>query len=79
MNDKPRLVLGNIEGPEGNAFVILGRAQAVAKAINELRPGFLDWPAIDAEAKSGDYDHLLDTMEKYFTVEASGGRYEYSD
>lgn len=59
---KPTLYIGNIGGPEGNAFVILGRAQAVAK------DHAMDWPMIEAEAKSKDYGHLLRTMDKYFKV-----------
>ena len=56
---KPILkILGN----DGNAFAILGAAQRVAKQNG------LDWKAISAEATSGDYDHLLQTMVKYFEV-----------
>ena len=49
-------------GEDGNAFAILGRARQVA-----LKNG-LDWKTIQAEAMSGDYDHLLQTMMKYFKV-----------
>jgi hypothetical protein len=91
---KPKLKLGNIDGEEGNAFVILGRAQKIAQMYNdfaaqvekeraEALPGQkplakrhpMDWEAIMAEAKSGDYDHLLDTLEQYFDIVATGGRY----
>jgi len=60
MNDKPTL---NIIGKEGNAFLILGSAMRVA------RQNDMDWESIKAEATSGDYDHLLQTMMKYFEVE----------
>ncbi len=56
--DKPRLDLGNLSGPEGNAFVILGRAIKTARAFK------LDWEAIQKEATSGDYEHLLFTLKK---------------
>lgn len=56
---KPRL---EIIGHDGNAFVILGRAQRVA------RNNRMDWEKIEKEATSGDYDHLLVTMNKYFEV-----------
>jgi hypothetical protein len=46
----------------GNAFAILGAARKVAIANK------LDWEAIKAEATDGDYDHLLQTMMKYFEV-----------
>ena len=57
---KPRLQLS---GEDGNAFFILGKARRVAKENN------LDWDTIYAEATQGDYDHLLQTMAKYFEVE----------
>lgn len=59
---KPFLYLGDLDGPEGNAFAVLGAAQRVAKENG------LDWDMIQAEAKSSDYEHLLNTMKKYFTV-----------
>jgi hypothetical protein len=59
---KPVLQLGNLKGPDGNAFVILGRAQACAKQNK------MDWPKINAEATFGDYENLLKVMDKYFTV-----------
>jgi hypothetical protein len=54
---KPKLKL------VGNAYSILGCVQRVAKSHG------LDWDAIRKEAMSGDYDHLLQTMCKYFDVE----------
>ena len=50
-------------GEDGNAFAILGRAARVARKHN------LDWATIQKEATSGDYDHLLQTMMKYFDCE----------
>ena len=58
--NKPKLEL---MGQDGNAFFILGRAQRVARQNN------MDWDKIRNEATSGDYDHLLQTMMKYFEVE----------
>jgi len=54
-----------IIGEDGNAFAILGKAQRVARQAG--------WPQekIDQmmnKAKSGDYDHLLQTMMEYFDV-----------
>ena len=59
---KPELVL---VGEDGNAFSILGRAQRVARKAG--------WPEEQikefiTEATSGDYDHLLQTCNKYFDV-----------
>lgn len=59
MNEKPTL---QILGENGNAFAILGAARRVASRNN------MDWNTIQAEATSGDYDHLLQTMMKHFEV-----------
>lgn len=58
--EKPVL---KIIGTDGNAFAILGKARRVAIKHK------LDWNAIQSEATSGDYNHLLATMMKYFDVE----------
>lgn len=50
----------DIEGPDGNAFALLGYAKSFAKQLN------WDAKAITDEMKAGDYDHLLDTFEKHF-------------
>lgn len=57
--EKPVLVL---TGVDGNAFSILGQARKVARANN------MDWKPIMDEVLSGDYDHLLQTMMKWFDV-----------
>lgn len=57
--DKPIL---KILGENGNSFVILGLARRVALKTK------MDWEKIKTEAMDGDYDHLLRTMRKYFTV-----------
>jgi hypothetical protein len=59
---KPQL---NLVGEDGNAFAILGRAARVA------RQNGMDWETIQKEATSGDYDHLLQTMMKYFACDES--------
>lgn len=60
---KPILYLGDLDGPEGNAFAILGKAARVAKDND------MDFDTIRKEATSGDYEHLLDTMRKYFDAQ----------
>lgn len=64
---KPQLYLGNLNGEEGNAFVILGRARKLTLELGSKVAG-ADWETINAEATSGDYDHLLKTIKKYFEV-----------
>lgn len=56
---KPKL---KIIGTDGNAFALLGRAQRVARDNN------IDFEPILKEATSGDYNHLLATLSKYFEV-----------
>lgn len=66
---RPPVYLGDLRGPEGNAFVILGHcsdAWKKAQRANEVRPD-LSFDEIAKEMKSGDYDNLLRTVEKYFT------------
>lgn len=60
---KPTLVLC---GEDGNAFMILGKAQRVAR-----KAGWAEGKVklMMKEATSGDYDHVLQTMMKYFEVE----------
>jgi len=50
----------DLTGPEGNAFVLIGYASKWAKQLG------LDEDEIQAEMMSGDYDHLLSVLEKYF-------------
>lgn len=60
-DNKPVLDLSNVSG---NAFAIISTAKKVAKNND------MDWTTISQEATSGDYDHLVQTMMKYFEVEA---------
>ena len=54
-----------LTGEDGNAFAILGRAR---KAWFDHNFGREEWEEIKKEAISGNYDHLLQTMMKYFDV-----------
>lgn len=54
-------VVVKLVGEDGNAFSILGR---VSKALK--RAGYADGAKeFMAEATSGDYDHLLATVQRY--------------
>lgn len=57
--NKPEL---RLLGKDGNAFLILAAARRVALAND------MDWYKIQQEAQSGDYNHLLQVMMKYFEV-----------
>ena len=51
-----------LSGTDGNAFAILGKVSKAIKSAGHSPDEFL------AEAKSGDYDHLLQTCFKYVEV-----------
>ena len=50
----------DLTGPEGNAFVLLGYAKKYARQLE------LDEDQILGEMKIGDYEHLVETFDKYF-------------
>ena len=50
----------DLNGPQGNAFYLLGTAQQLAKQCG------LDDVAITNEMQSGDYENLLSVFENYF-------------
>jgi len=60
--DKPELEL---LGTNGNAFAILGNAQRTARRAGWSKERI---QKVMAEARSGDYDHLLRTMMDHFEV-----------
>ena len=60
--EKPMLQLA---GEDGNAFAILGKARRVARESGWSQD---EIDVMLEEAMSGDYDHLLRTMMRYFDV-----------
>ena len=53
----------DLNGPEGNAFCLLGTAMSLCKQIGisvERRDEIID------EMRSDDYEHLIQTFDKYF-------------
>jgi len=50
----------DLTGPDGNAFVLLGKAKSWSKELG------LDFSKIQAEATSGDYENLLQVLDNYF-------------
>jgi hypothetical protein len=52
----------DLTGPDGNAFVLLG----IAKSICERNNLMDEWPRIQKEMTSGDYENLIETLDKYF-------------
>ena len=61
--DKFRKTVIDLNGPEGNAFCLLGTAMSLCKQIgisSERTEEIID------ELKSSDYEHLILTFDKYF-------------
>ena len=50
----------DLTGPDGNAFMLIGKASNLARQLG------LDSKAIQSEMMKGDYEHLVDTFDKYF-------------
>ena len=50
----------DLTGPSGNAFCLLGIASRLSRTLG------IDFKPIEKEMTSGDYEHLIDTMEKHF-------------
>ena len=50
----------NLDGPDGNAFALMGYANRFAKQLE------LDSKAITNEMMSGDYENLLEVFDKNF-------------
>lgn len=53
-------------GEDGNAFSILGRVKRIMRQ-NGLSDS--EWQAFQTEATSGDYDNLLRTVMRWFSVD----------
>jgi hypothetical protein len=50
----------DLTGPQGNAFYLLGTAKNLSNQLG------LDSNKVMDEMKSGDYDNLVNTFDKYF-------------
>jgi len=50
----------DLTGPDGNAFVLLGKAQQLARQLG------LDGDAITNEMMSGDYENLIEVFDREF-------------
>ena len=61
INKKPKLPIEiDLSGPDGNAFVLLGKARSLAKQLG------LPNQEIEDDMMSGDYEHLLEVFDKHF-------------
>lgn len=50
----------DLNGPDGNAFVLLGKAKQFARQLG------LDGNAITNEMMSGDYENLIEVFDREF-------------
>jgi len=50
----------DLTGPEGNAFILIGKALALSKQLG------LDGKAIQTEMMDGDYENLIKVFDKHF-------------
>lgn len=50
----------DLTGPDGNAFVLLGKAKQFARLLG------LDHESITAEMMSGDYENLIQVFDREF-------------
>ena len=50
----------DLTGPDGNAFVLLGKAKHLARQLG------LDGNAITSEMMSGDYENLIKVFDREF-------------
>jgi hypothetical protein len=50
----------DLTGPDGNAFVLLGTANSLAKQLG------LDGKKIQSEMMAGDYENLITVFDKHF-------------
>jgi hypothetical protein len=57
--EKREIVL-DLTGPDGNAYALMGYARDLAKQLG------IDHELIINEMKSGDYDNLVLTFDRYF-------------
>ncbi len=55
-----REIIIDLTGPDGNAFVLIGKAMNFARQLG------LDGNSIKQEMMSGDYENLLEVFDKNF-------------
>ena len=55
-----REIVIDLTGPDGNAFVLIGKAMSFARQLD------LDQESIKQEMMSGDYENLLEVFDKNF-------------
>ena len=59
----PYPILIDLTGPDGNVFVLMGKAKQFAR---QLKLEDAEMRKIVTEMQEGDYEHLVETFDKYF-------------
>ena len=57
---KPKEIVIDLNGPQGNAFSLLGTAKDLCHQL------VLDWEIVHKEMTSGDYENLIQVFDNYF-------------
>ena len=52
--------LSDLDGPDGNAFFLMGLARRICKEMGA------DPDPVIADMTNSDYEHLIDTFDRYF-------------
>tara|TARA_B110000977_G_scaffold161641_1_gene206693 strand:+ start:141 stop:365 length:225 start_codon:yes stop_codon:yes gene_type:complete len=60
IRQKDRTLVIDLDGPDGNAYVLLGTAKRFARQLG------LDEQKVSEEMRSGDYENLLEVFDGYF-------------
>lgn len=55
-----RIIVVDLNGPQGNAFAIIGLARKLCRQMG------IPFNRVQAEMMSGDYDNLIRVFESYF-------------
>jgi len=58
--DKPHKEQIDLNGPQGNAFCLLGVAKRYASTLG------YDWDEIEGKMTDGDYENLVQIFDDYF-------------
>ena len=60
LTKQPRKQVIDLTGPQGNVYFLMGTAMKLCKELD------LDKESVLSEMQSGDYEHLIQTFDKYF-------------
>lgn len=53
-------IIVDLNGPHGNAYFIMSVARHLSRSLD------VDFKPIEAEMKAGDYNNLIDVVERHF-------------